>query len=233
MTAPPLITHSEIKHDTFVIPGRDSELFSKDTYRGNASVKVSFDLVTTGEAKNYNARLNKIYNWLQGTGDLIISDEAYDYQTESKGAKYEVKKVIISTDQRDIVNYGHLEVEFIVYPYKFIVETYPSTENLTIVNNYDECMPLYKLNRASTGSAATFTLTVNGYTMSVNVPADASYVEIDTRRQLAYYTNGNVSYEVKVSGDYKKLRFAANSTNTLSTSDNYTLTTTPRWGYKI
>ena len=88
MTAPPLITHSEIRHDTFTIPGRDGDLFSKDTYRGNASVKVSFDLATTGAVGNYTTAMNKVYQWLQGTGNLIISDEP--------GVFYEVKKVIIT-----------------------------------------------------------------------------------------------------------------------------------------
>lgn len=225
MTAPPLITHSEIRHDTFTIPGRDGDLFSKDTYRGNASVKVSFDLATTGAVGNYTTAMNKVYQWLQGTGNLIISDEP--------GVFYEVKKVMITTDQRDIVSYGHLEAEFIVYPYKFLIETYPSTEELTIVNNYDECMPLFFLNRGSSGSESTLTFSVNGNEMSVICPANASAVYVDTRRQIAYYTYSNANYETQVTGDYKKMRFAANSTNTLTKTGFSTLTTTPRWGYKI
>ena len=233
MTAPPLFTHSEIRHDTFVIPGRDGELFSKDTYRGNASVKVSFDLATTGAATNYAATINKVYSWLSGTGTLSISDEEYNYSTNPIGFEYEVKKVNIITDQRDIVNYGHIEAEFIVYPYKFVKEIYPNTDNLSIENKYDDCYPLYFLNRASTGSAATFTFTVNGNSMSVEVPSDASAVYVDTRRQIAYYENVNVRHEVKTTGDYRKMKLPGHYTSTLTKSGFSTLTTTPRWGYKI
>lgn len=226
MTNPPLITHSEIRHDTFTIPGRDGDLFSSDTYRGNASVKVSFDLATTGAVGNYTTAMNKVYLWLQGTGNLIISDEP--------GVYYEVKKVMITTDQREIVNYGHIEAEFIVYPYKFIIETIPTTFELSITNNYDTCYPLYFLNRGSSGSAATLSITVNGNAFSVSCPANASAVYVDTRKKIAYYeTASNQKIEVAATGDYDKLILPGGATSILTKTGFSSLVTTMRWGYRI
>lgn len=224
MTAPPLITHSEIRHDTFTIPGRDGDLFSKDTYRGNASVKVSFDLATTGAVGDYTTAMNKVYQWLQGTGNLIISDEP--------GAFYEVKKVIITTDQRTIVRYGKIDVEFVVYPYKFLDQSQQSTTALTIINNYDECYPLYEYIALYAGQ--TETLTVNNSTMTIYMLQNYSKAYIDTRKKIAYHVSGQgLKTEILVDGDYEKLKFAANSTNILSTTNSSVLSTLPRWGYKI
>lgn len=223
MTAPPLITHSEIRHDTFTIPGRDGDLFSKDTYRGNASVKVSFDLATTGAVGNYTTAMNKVYQWLQGTGNLIISDEP--------GMFYEVKKVMITTDQRDIVSYGHIEAEFIVYPYKFLDQTNQSTIALSITNNYDECWPLYVYNSLYAGQERIFS--VNGNTMKVTMEESFSRAYIDTRRQIAYHMDGNTKIEIQVAGDYRKLALLpGNNSITIATSGD-SIETTPRWGYKI
>lgn len=225
MTAPPVITHSEIRHDTFAIPGRDGEIYGLDTWRGNASIKVSFDIATTGAVANYTSALNSLYLWLKGTGDLIISDEP--------NVKYEVKKVIISTDERTIVNYGKIDVEFVVYPYKFIIESSPDIASLSIRNNYDDCYPLYFLNRGSTGSAATFTMTVNNNSFSVSCPADVSAVYVDTRRKISYYIASGNKIEVAASGDYEKLILPGEATSILTNSGFSSLVTTPRWGYKI
>lgn len=223
MTAPPLITHSEIKHDTFVIPGRDSELFSKDTYRGNASVKVSFDLHTSlsGESDiyNYNSYLNAVLIWLSGSGNLIISDEPSSY--------YEVKKVIISTDQRDIVNYGHIEAEFIVYPYKFYQSGDDIKSSGTITNTYDKSMPVYHITASTTGG--TVTLTVNNYNMVINVPSDSNKIYVDTRRQIAF--DGN-NHNVVVTGDYKKLYLQPNVQTSIGLSGGV-VGIQPKWGNVI
>lgn len=224
MTTPPEYVHSEIKHDTYNIPGRDGELYSKNTYRGNATIKVSFDIVTTGAVANYTTALNQIYLWLSGTGNLIISDEP--------GAFYEVKKVIITTDQRTIVRYGKIDVEFVVYPYKFLDQSQQSTTALTIINNYDECYPLYEYIALYAGQ--TETLTVNNSTMTIYMLQNYSKAYIDTRKKIAYHVSGQgLKTEILVDGDYEKLKFAANSTNILSTTNSSVLSTLPRWGYKI
>ena len=226
MTAPPEYVHSEIKQDIFDVPYRNGALYGKNTYRGDATIKVSFDIVTTGSASNYTAALNDIYLWLKGTGNLIISDES---------AYYEVKKVVITTDQRTIVNYGKIDVEFVVYPYKFLIETYPSTSDLSIKNDHDDCYPLYFLQRGSTGSEATFTITVNNNSFSVECPSDASAVYVDTRKKMSYYeTAGDHKVEVVASGDYEKLILPGGGfTSVLTKSGFSTLNTTYRWGYEI
>ena len=224
MTAPPEIVHSEIRHDTFVVPGRDGELYSKNTYRGNASIKVSFDIVTTGNVSSYTSAMNQLYKWLKGSGTLIISDET---------AYYEVKKVIITTDQRTIAKYGHLDVEFVVYPYKFLQSGSTAITSASIENTHDDARPLYYMTRSSTSSAGSATLTVNGNAFTVNFPSGVGAAYIDTRKKACYYESSNTKISITGSGDYDKLILPGGTTSTLSISGANLLTTLPKWGYEI
>ena len=225
MTAPPEYVHSEIRQDVFVVPGRDGELYGKNTYRGDATIKVSFDIVTSGTASNYTTALNQLYSWLSGNGMLIISDES---------AYYEVKKVIITTDQRTILNYGKIDVEFVVYPYKFLIESPATITTLSIQNTHDDSYPLYAMTKSGAlGVAQTLTITVNGNSFSVECPANAVLVYVDTRKKISYAEISGVNTEVSASGDYEKLILPGNSTTTITTNNVNILATTPRWGYKI
>ena len=224
MTAPPEFVHSEIKHDVFSVPGRDGELFGQNTYRGNATIKVSFDIVTTGLVSNYTSALNELYSWLSGNGKLIISDES---------AFYEVLKVVITTDKRTIVNYGTLDVEFIVYPYKFLNDGETATTATSIQNTHDDAHPLYYMTRSSSSSQGIITLTVNGNSIEVTCPQGVGAVYVDVRRKVAYYENSNVKIATTASGDYDKLILPGNATSTLATTGASLLTTKPKWGYKI
>lgn len=225
MTAPPEIVHSEIRHDTFIVPGRDGELYSKNTYRGNASIKVSFDIVTTGNVSSYTSAMNQLYKWLKGSGNiLVISDEL---------AYYEVQKVVITTDKRTIAKYGHLDVEFVVYPYKFRQDGSTAITSTSIENTHDDAKPLYFMTRSSTSSAGTATLTVNGNTFTVNYPSGVGAAYIDTRKRACYYESSNTKIAITGTGDYDKLILPGGTTSALSTSGASLLITTPNWGYEI
>ena len=224
MTTPPEYIHSEIRHDTFVVPNRDGELYGENTYRGNTTIKVSFDIVTSGAVANYTAALNALYMWLEGTGQLSISDEA---------AYYEVKKVVITTDQRTIVNYGKIDVEFTVYPYKFKTMSPPYTDETSLTNtDYDTSMPMFLYTFADGVTSAT--ISVNNKSMTIYKPTGSSIVFVDTRKQISYYQDNqdmNLYHNVRVAGDYRDLYFKrGNITITVSSGS---VRTYPRWGWKI
>lgn len=215
ITAPPLVTHSEILGDVNTIPGRDGSLFGSDTYQGDAVIKVTFALVASNSnATDFQTKMRAIRSWLSGTGKLIIGDSTDSY--------YEVKKVKIVTDNRVIVNYGVLEVEFTIYPYEFLNSGDTGVTAFPLTNNAMASKPVYQISGNGTG-----TLTVNGHTMTYEVDG---LLYIDTRRFIAYDAN-NANKNNKVNGDYAGLYLKSGS-NTISATVG-TLTVYPKWGYTI
>jgi len=220
ITAPPQVTHSEIKGEIYTIPGRDGELISNDTYKGNAEIRVSFAMVAKDEVNtsdSYAQKLRSVKQWLTGSGKLIISDSTDSY--------YEVLKTTIVTDNRVILRYGIIEVAFTVYPYEFLNTGETAITSFPITNNAGTSRPLYKITGTGTG-----TLTVNGKTMGYTVD-DNLY--IDTRRLIAYkIDNGaKVNRSDKISGNYVDLVLKPGS-NSISATVG-TLEVTPRWGYAL
>ena len=215
ITAPPMVTHSEILGDVNTIPGRDGSLFGSDTYLGDAVIKVQFALVSSRTtATDFQTKMRAIRAWLSGTGKLIIGDSTDSY--------YEVKKVKIVTDNRVIVNYGIIEVEFTVYPYEFLDTGDTGVTSFPLTNNAMASKPLYQISGSGSG-----TLTVNGHTMTYEVDG---ILYIDTRRFIAYDSN-NANKNNKVNGDYAGLHLKSGA-NTISATLG-TLTVYPKWGYTI
>lgn len=220
MTTPPQVTHSEIHQDRFTIPGKDGDLLGVDTYRGNAHIKVSMALVANGASTSYQSSLRPIRAWLSGTGILKISD--------GDGSYYEVERVTIETDERVIINYGNLVVDFEVYPYEFMSTAEEAITTFPITNNYEESMPEFWIRE--TGSAGgDGTLTINGHNLTYTTDSAKALI-IDTRRKIAYNTDF-VNKSNIVSGDYDDLHLKHGS-NTISLTRGV-LTVYPKWGYFI
>lgn len=214
VTAPPQVTHAEIKGDVYSIPGRDGDLYGVDTYKGSAEIKVQFALVTSETATSYQTALRQIRKWLNGTGKLVIGDATDAY--------YEVQKVSIVTDSRIIVRYGTLEVSFIVYPYEFLNTGDTGVTAFPITNNAQSSKPIYKIVGSGDG-----VLTVNSKTMNYTV---SGTLYIDTRRMIAYDGSNNNCND-KISGDYKNLWLKEGS-NSISATVG-TLTVYPKWGFEL
>ena len=214
MTAPPLITHSEIYGEPRTIPGRDGSLFDSDTYRGDAVIKCSFALAASSTESDFESKIRAIYQWIDGTGNLVISD--------AEDAHYEVKRAKIVTDSRIILNLGTIEVEFTCYPYKFLDSGDTGITSFPITNSAMKSKPLYKITGSGSG-----TLTVNGKTMSYTVDGT---LYIDTRRFIAYDGSNNNKNNA-INGDYAGLYLKTGS-NTISASVG-TLTVYPKWGYSV
>lgn len=240
----PTLTHSTHNRNRYSIPARDGELLGVDMWRSNAFVTVTFH-TRVGQHNVWNNNfwddsIDKRYNRLKGflTNKKrlhIKTQNALDHTQYDDAGYYEILDWVITNETRINRDYMRVEVQFEVYPFKYveISATNPEyTTATTLENNYDESLPLYYMNRGSSGTVGSWTLTVNGYTMTGTYPAEAANVYIDTRYQIVYYTASNVKYEITgVNGDYKKLRLPAHSQSTISGSS--TVETHPRFGENV
>lgn len=212
----PILTHSEIKGESFDIPLRDGVLYG-ETYRGDAVWSILFHL----KNDDLDKQKRLVRQWLQGTGNLIMSDTTDSY--------YEVKRVTLTEDFRKSMDYGRINAEFLVYPYEFLVSGDTGIAGGgTIENACDPSMPLYKIVGSGNG-----TLAVNDHAMTFTVSNTQSDSElwIDTRKFIAYNSQG-ANKNAVLSGDYEGLRFKTGN-NVVSITSGFTLTTYPRWGYVI
>lgn len=217
ITTVPTVVHSEIRGEVFQIPGHDGDLHSEDTYRGDAEIRVSFALIR--ENNDYFEAIRNVRRWLTGTGRLIIGDATDSY--------YEVKKVVLNTDERLIVNVGTIEAVFTIYPYEFLNSGNERISGAGSISNiHSEAMPLYKIEGNGNGM-----LTVNSKQMTFTVSSADQGLYIDTRKFLAY-SGAGANKNAVLSGDYEGLRLKTGE-NTISITNGFTLTTYPRWGYVI
>lgn len=218
ITAPPMITHSNLNTEEYTIPGRDGTLYGANSYRSSAQITVKMALATdqsfSSNVSKYQKQWRTVRQWLQGNGKLIIGDAPDSY--------FEVQKVTINTDERVILNYGNLEVIFTVFPYEFLNSGDSVASSYT--NDADPSMPLYKISGSGSG-----VLTVNGNTMSYTIDS-SGVLYIDTRRMIAY-NGSNQNMNSQLTGDYEKIRMQSGA-NTISVTTG-TLQVYPKWGYNI
>lgn len=218
ITKPPQVSHPEIMTEEWQIPGRDGVLMGTDPYRANALITVEMALVAndglTNNVSKYQTAYRQVRQWLQGTGKLILGDSPDSY--------YEVQKVVIASDDRQILRYGQLQVVFTVYPFEFLNTGDTGVGAGTLANDGDESSPLYKISGNGSG-----TLSVHGNTMTYTVAGD---LYIDTRRFIAYDGQGQ-NKNSQISGDYSKIRLI-HGNNAVSATVG-TLTVYPKWGYKL
>ena len=217
ITTPPSIIHPELFTEEYTIPGKDGTLYGVSPYRGSAQIIVTMALVKKGFTNNvadYIKEYRKVRSWLQGTGKLKIGDAPDSY--------YEVQKVSITGDERTVVQYGTIQVTFVVYPYEFLDSGDTGVTSTPITNDADVCAPLYKI--VGNGSG---TLTVNSKTMTYTV---AGTLYIDTRRYIAY-DGSNANKSNVVAGDYNDLKLIHGSNSVSATAG--TLTVYPKWGYVL
>lgn len=234
----PVLTHSQKNRDRFSIPLRDGELLGSDIWSGNAYVTLTmhtriendaFAKTSMLENDNVTDRLNRLYSYLEGKKELWV------FTRHTQDAKYEVLGYNITSETRKSWDYARVEVQFEVYPYKFIVASPEYTTLLTITNPFDDAMPLYEFTMA--GSAgATQSITVNGNVFTFKRPSNLSITKayIDVRKQIVYYTSGGTKYEITgTTGDFRGLILPSGDTSVITLSSGASLTTYPRWGYKI
>lgn len=219
VTSPPQITHGERFVEEYTIPGRNGTLYGNDSYRASAVVTVRMALVASdglsGGVSRYKTAYRQVMRWLQGTGKLVIEDSTDSY--------YEVQKVTITTDERVILRYGNLEVQFTVYPFEFLNSGDTIASAGTLSNEGDEASPLYIIEGSGDGS-----ISINGTSVMTYSVTDKLY--IDTRREIAYDEGGN-NMNASLDGDYADLKLPTGNT-TISASVG-SLTLYPKWGFNL
>lgn len=237
----PVITHSQQNRDRYTIPLRDGEVIGSEIWRGNAFVTVVFHTRVGQNCWNSNfsrdtmdMRYKRLLSLLDNKVHLhILVQNVNNLASYDETGYFEILGWTITNETRVGRDYIRVEVQFEVEPFKYAEITQSNPEYTTatsIENTGDESQPLYELNTL-TGSS--FSLTVNGYTMT-GVSPNTDSVYIDTRKQMAYYEDANNNkYEVIVNGDFRKLRLPARYTSTVGKTGASVLMTHPRFGVNI
>ena len=234
----PVITHSAKTRDRFSVPNRDGDLLGEDEWRGNAYITMSFHSRVYNDAfdrrgetyldDSIGQRINRLYKLLKRARKLYIYSMTNEHEVWADDGYYEIKGYAITNETRIGKDYVRIEVQFEIYPYKFMIVSQDIT-SLTITNPHDDAMPLYTYLFENNNNA---TITVNGYAFVIHKPANISTVYIDVRLEETYTNENNVKSRVIVEGDYKRLHLPEESTTTITLSSG-SLITKPRWGYKL
>lgn len=127
------------------------------------------------------------YGWLNGTGNLIFSDEIDKF--------YKVREIQL-TPERLSQRFGKITIDFTVEPFAYAVE--PTSVDLTAASSYTEVNnrgtvfsePEF---RFTPTAAQSFLLNVNGGVFRVDVPVALVNKEIviDCAAQVTYYEDDN------------------------------------------
>ncbi len=184
----PPVVKPERRIELIEVPGRNGTLhIDQETYKSYV-IQIECTLL---EREN----LREIMAWLDGEGDLILSNEP---------DKFYKATIINQIDYTSIVNVLHtfpLQVE--LQPLLYSNEIYTSTYNGLLKFNIDisdataKMKPIINL----TGSG-TINLTINNKTIVINLDENDA-IEIDCDLQIAY--KGTQSANNKILGDLSKI----------------------------
>lgn len=208
----PSIPAAEYKYDTIDIPGRDGELYEKDSAVKDIEIKISFIFKCTPEKWQYVFR--KARQWLSSNKDnrLILSDMP-DYF-------YKVKHTKIENSEREVKQIGQFSATFVCEGYQYLkkgAETYKVDE--VLYNPYSVAHPIYKIK--GNGKC---TLIVNQKEFTAEVGQN---VTIDTDLMISYREDGRIM-NTSVTGDYQDL-YLCEEENTIEISENFNLEVIPNW----
>lgn len=231
----PVIESAEYKDDDrYSVPGKDGELVMIPQYRskGNAHVRLTLQLkdkwLGYSGSRNLDDGFKTLRKWLTGNGTLKI----WNYKSGIDGNylmyEFEVIQITMQEIRKDN-EYGRLEVDFEVFPVGFINGhdvSISGGSGFTLMNYGDIGYPVYSIKSTSSGSG---TLTVNGLTMGYTLVAD-EWLNIDTRRMIAY--TGNTNKSSSVNGDYKNLLLNSGA-NIISVSSGHIFNMVPHWGFRL
>ena len=108
----PPITKPPMRVSLIEIDGRDGDLIEELGYQAYDKV------IKIGLSRGYN--INEIISWLNGDGELILSNE---------NDKYYKAKIINQIDFERLVRFKTANIKFHVQPYKYKID-----ENFIVVN---------------------------------------------------------------------------------------------------
>ena len=207
---PPIVKPNKRVNKT-TIDGRDGDIVEFLGYE-------AYDLPVTITRLSKELDVNEIINWLNGSGQLVLSTEP---------DKYYKAEVIEQIDFRKLELYEPTKIVFHVQPYKYLYKERKQvfedlTKSIVIVNvGLEDSTPLIKIMGSGTIEFQLEGITIFTYTF----PDDENEVIIDSEKQDAYLgtvlKNRNMIGEfpilkskknnVVVNGNVTKLEVEANS----------------------
>lgn len=182
--------------EKIVIPGRNGELHQDDGTYDSYTIQIECALI---EQRN----IYEIKEWLNGSGDLILSNDP---------SKFYKASIINKIDYTSIVNVIHeFPLELEIQPFSYSLEKYVKiikdvTEyTLNIPDATAEMEPYIKVT-----ADTTITLMINGESMILDVD---EYIELDCSLLMAH--KNYVSADDTVKGNFYKLKPGINTISIL------------------
>ena len=193
---------------TVVIPNRVEPLFEDS--REFSPITINAVLGITDKSK-----IDGIYSWLHGEGDLILSNDL--------GKFYKATCYSEIMPQYMSARFGKIPIKFICKPFRYAVENEPitltSAQTLNVGGSYP-CEPVYKIY-----GSGNINFIVNGETLQIKDVSE--YIVIDTSRLIAY--KGDTVLVNKTVGLYPMLGVGDNSISWTGTVSKVEITKNERW----
>lgn len=195
----PPIVKPPIRHEVIEFDGSDYTEVEELGYQTYEKV------ISIGYRNTYH---EEVYNWLQGEGQLTLSDEP---------DKYYRAKIIEKIDYDKALSFRKARVYFTVQPHKYLIDEY-ETQDATVINQGNT----YSLPKITVYGNGQISLLINGIEVcKLNVD---SYITVDSELQEAY--KENTLKNRSMTGNFPKLDPGPNTIGYIG--DVTTIITLPR-----
>ncbi|MCI7181885.1 MAG: hypothetical protein SOY12_00660 [Schaedlerella sp.] len=176
------------------------------------SIEIPISCAFKESPENWNRKVRQIRSWLNGPGELILS--------ESPEAFYKVWNVTVDKFERPIKRHGIFTANFICRPFEYMKEGIKEkTIQEVSYNPYDICHPIYKI----TGNGIC-KLNVNGKIVTASV---SDNIVINSELMLAYRDDGTKQNKM-LTGDYEDL-YLQPGVNSISMTSGFSVKVIPNW----
>lgn len=209
----PNIPPAKRKFEKYDIKGTDGELLILSDNYDDVVFSVGFNYMSKNPDKWHQTYRN-FRQFLKRKNTLRFSDDQ-DYF-------HRIKMIEIEENERTSLRIGRFTVKFTVEPFYYLKmgqKEFTINKETSFVNYYEKSFPIYRI----TGEGFA-TLNINGKEIQCNVSGN---LYIDTKLQISYKDDGS-NANTSISGDYDDMVFVEGD-NTISISDNFTLSITPCW----
>jgi predicted phage tail component-like protein len=156
------------------------------------------------------ANITNIFDWLDGEGQLILSNEP---------DKYYVAEVLDRIDYKKAISFRKAEIPFLVQPYKYAIE-YETTATTLFNRGNVKCYPLMTI--YGTGAVGVLVNGVLACTLTIT-----DYMTLDCEEQEAY--KGAVSTNRLMVGDFPEFIPGTNVLTFTGTVTEVKTTVRSRW----
>ena len=192
------------KIDWFKKPQRRNDVKLINGVHGGMIVEYGYSpmVVTMNVGLTDMAKLDEVMALLDGAGILTFSGDS---------GKYRNANVLEQVDYDKLLRFRKASIDFFIAdPFRYVVgeadltfTTFPQT--ITNTGTF-QSLPLLKL----TGSGA-ISITLNGTTFTYTFPSGETYVWIDCKEQVAYYSSPVDYRDGSMSGNYPTLAIGSNT----------------------